>query len=205
MSFVVNVDHIPDLLRMESVDKNDMLETCMERTHAVYPHKKMFGEFCNLTTYIDCPPDKVFEYLSDGASLLEWSYSVRELKDDTDADILEFIDIVGDNTKCFCKTVTNKEAGTIDYHCSWDQKDHLWMIYLMRVVDAELVLNKPGTVVTWTNCYHPFYAKNPFPETAPADRKVWVGDSWPFFYAGHSIELDNIKKIMEYRHLNNEA
>ena len=25
---------------------------------------------------------------------------------------------------------------------------------------------------------------------------------WPFFYAGHKIELDNLKNILEYRHAN---
>jgi hypothetical protein len=74
------------------------------------------------------------------------------------------------------------------------------MIYLMRVVPAELVLDRPGCVVLWTNCRHPFYDHNPFPEKAPPDRKVWVGDMWPFFYAGHRIELENLKRILEYRH-----
>jgi hypothetical protein len=37
---------------------------------------------------------------------------------------------------------------------------------------------------------------------APANRKVWVGDMWPFFYAGHQIELENLKHILEYRHAN---
>ena len=91
---------------------------------------------------------------------------------------------------------------TVDYHCAWDQADKLWMIYLMRVVPAEMVLNKPGSVVLWTNCHHPFYDKNPRPETAPKDRKVWVGDLWPFFYAGHDVEMENLKHILEHRHHN---
>ena len=74
------------------------------------------------------------------------------------------------------------------------------MIYLMRVVPAELVFNKPGCVILWTNCRHPFYDRNPFPESAPAGRKIWVGDMWPFFYAGHKIELLNLKAILEHRH-----
>ena len=60
-----------------------------------------------------------------------------------------------------------REARTVDYHCAWDQGKHLWMIYLMRVVDAQVVLDKPGSVVLWTNCRHPFYDDNPYPETAP--------------------------------------
>ncbi len=49
---------------------------------------------------------------------------------------------------------------TVDYHCAWDQGKHLWMIYLMRFVDAETVLDKPGSVVLWTSCHHPFYDRN---------------------------------------------
>jgi len=66
-------------------------------------------------------------------------------------------------------------------------------------VPAERVLGRPGTVVIWTNCRHPYYAKNPFPELEPARERVWVGDYWPFFYAGHSLELANLKAILEYR------
>jgi len=76
------------------------------------------------------------------------------------------------------------------------------MIYLMRVVDAQLVLDKPGSVVLWTNCHHPFYDKNPYPETAPPQRPVWVGDFWDMFGAGHLLELKNLKAIAEYRHHN---
>lgn len=70
----------------------------------------------------------------------------------------------------------------------------------MRVIPAQLVLNKPGSVVLWTNCHHPFYDQNPRPELAPDGRKVWVGDMWPFFYAGHDVEMKNLKAICEARH-----
>jgi hypothetical protein len=98
------------------------------------------------------------------------------------------------------EVVANREALTVDYHCAWDQGKHLWMIYLNRIVDSQLVLNKPGSVVFWQNCRHPFYDANPFPETAPADRPVWVGDIWDTFYAGHALELQNLKRIVEHRH-----
>ena len=96
-------------------------------------------------------------------------------------------------------------ARTVDYHCAWDQGQHLWMIYLMRVVDARVVLDKPGSVVLWTNCHHPFYDRNPYPDTAPDGRPVWVGDFWDMFGAGHLLELRNLKAIAEYRHHNGLA
>ena len=51
------------------------------------------------------------------------------------------------------------------------------MIYLMRVIDAQAVLDKPGSVVLWTNCHHPFYDHNPYPDASPPERPVWVGTS----------------------------
>ncbi|RYG65546.1 SRPBCC family protein, partial [bacterium] len=109
-------------------------------------------------------------------------------------------DMLADDTKIYTRVVSHAPSRTVDYHCAWDQGDELWMIYLMRVVPAELVLKKPGCVVQWTNCHHPYYDKNPYPETAPAGRKVWVGDLWPLFYAGHSVEMQNLKRILEHRH-----
>jgi hypothetical protein len=55
-------------------------------------------------------------------------------------------------------------------------------------------------VVIWTNCRHPYYATNPFPALSPDPKREWVGDWWPLFYAGHSIELSNLKAILEHRH-----
>ncbi|CAM3451208.1 hypothetical protein TSHO111613_23780 [Tsukamurella hominis] len=79
------------------------------------------------------------------------------------------------------------------------------MIYLMRIVDAQLVLNRPGSVVLWVNCHHPFYDENPYPETAPPERPVWVGDLWDTFGAGHQMELENLKAIAEHRHAHGES
>ena len=76
------------------------------------------------------------------------------------------------------------------------------MIYLNRVVDAQLVLKKPGSMIFWQNCRHPYYDKNPRPELGPKGRS-WVGEFWDYFYAGHTMEFQNLKKILEYRHANN--
>jgi hypothetical protein len=109
-------------------------------------------------------------------------------------------DELADDTKIYLEVQADPTARTVDYHCAWDQGEKLWMIYLIRLVDARLVLNRPGTVVLWTNCRHPFYDQNPYPETVPDPARVWVGDLWPLFYAGHAIELANLKKILEHRH-----
>jgi hypothetical protein len=67
------------------------------------------------------------------------------------------------------------------------------------MVPAELVLGIPGSVVIWTDCHHRHYDTNPYPALA-GGRREWVGDWWPLFFAGHTLELENLKAILEYRH-----
>jgi hypothetical protein len=194
---------IPGLQRIEQFSREAMAAHCMEETRAVYPHDMVYGRFCTIEEYINCPPDLTFEYLADPYSLHEWTWSTRNFKPTETPGLLVGSDELADNTRLFCKTVTNTTARTVDYHCAWDQGDELWMIYLMRVIDAQLVFGKSGSVITWSNCHHPNYDDNPHPDTAPTDRDIWVGDLWPMFYAGHVVEMQNLKKILEYRNTHN--
>jgi hypothetical protein len=192
---------IEGLRRIEVTSKDEMGGVLTELTHAVYPHEELYGEYCSIQTHIDCPPEKVYEYMAKTHCLEEWTYSVRDFKPSGIKDTYVGVDKLGGLTKIFCKTVANKEALTVDYHCAWDQGEHLWMIYLNRIVPAKLVFDKPGSVVFWQNCRHPFYNDNPFKDKAPQGRP-WVGDFWDMFYAGHWVELMNLKAILEYRHRN---
>ena len=196
------IEDIPGLRRIEDFNRDQMFETCMELTHAVYPHDKMYGEYCTIQEYIDCPPELAFKYLADPHNLSEWTWSTRDFVESGEPGLLVGHDRLADSTKIYCRTITHEAAGTVDFHCAWDQPDQMWMVYLMRVIPAQTVFNKPGSVITWTNCHHPYYDKNPFPLTAPRDRSEWVGDMWHFFYAGHKVEMDNLKAILEYRHAN---
>jgi hypothetical protein len=144
----------------------------------------------------------VYEYLADPYTLAEWTYSMRDFGEMDATGCVRSTDKIGGETHIFTRVEANPHARTVDFHCAWDQGDELWMIYLMRVVPAQLVLGKPGSVVLWSNCHHPHYDRNPFPEAAPAGRPVWVGDLWPFFYAGHWVEMQNLKSILEHRHQN---
>ena len=195
----LDLNAIPNVRRIENFPKDDMQALAMDLTHAVYPHDEIYGRYCTLEEHVDCPPEDAFRYLADVRKLEEWTYSLRDFSDAGDGAVLA-IDKIGGATKIYTRVVANEAAMTVDYHCAWDQGEKLWMIYLMRVIPAQLVLNRPGSVITWTNCRHPFYDENPWPEKGPSDRKVWVGDMWPFFYAGHHIELQNLKHILEARH-----
>ncbi|MBX9791210.1 MAG: hypothetical protein K2Y37_20000 [Pirellulales bacterium] len=196
------IDQLPGVHRIENCGKEEMTSLAMEMTHAVYAHDQVYGQYCSIQAYVDCPAEKAFEYLSDVYTLQEWTYSLRDFTTASDDGMVVATDRIGGATKIYTRTVANRQAMTVDFHCAWDQGEHLWMIYLMRVVPAQLVFDRPGCVVLWTNCRHPFYDRNPFPEKSPPGRKVWVGDMWPFFYAGHQIELDNLKYILEHRHAN---
>jgi hypothetical protein len=197
------LDEIPGLIRCENIPRTQAMAIAMERTHAVYPHDKLYGPFCTVQAYVDCPPEDAYAYLTDIRSLHEWTYSTRDFRPtEEDPELYVGWDTVEEDTRIWCKVVANPDALTVDYHCAWDQGRELWMIYLMRVVPAELVLKRPGCVITWTNCHHPYYDTNPWPELAPNRDRPWVGDLWDIFYAAHSTELENLKTILEYRHRN---
>jgi hypothetical protein len=191
---------IPGLHRVETTSRDQMMAAVVEMTHSVYPHDQVYGSYCTIQGHIDCPPELVFEYLKKGHHLEEWTYSLRGFKPTDQAGLWAGEDRLEHGTKIYCRVTANAEAMTVDYHCAWDQADTLWMIYLMRVVPAEVVLNKPGAVVLWTNCRHPYYDGNPHPELASTPGRPWVGDYWDLFYAGHTLELNNLKAILEHRH-----
>ncbi len=200
---MTDLNDIPGLRRTENLPLPELQMSIMEINKPLYPHDQMFGEYCTLEEYIDCPPQDVFRYLADVTSLAEWTYSLRDFEETDTAGLYVSYDRVGGgDTKIYTRVEAHEASGTVDYHCAWDQGDELWMIYLMRVIPAELVLNKPGSVVTWTNCKHPYYESNPFPEKAPKGRPVWVGDMWTFFHGGHHVEMQNLKAILEHRHAN---
>jgi hypothetical protein len=189
---------IDGLVRCEEYDREALAEILTEMTHAVYSHEQVYGQYCTVQAHIECPPEEAFEYMANPLSLTEWTYSVRDLRPSQRDGVLVGVDAV--NTPIYVQTRSCREALTVDYHCAWDQGEALWMIYLNRVVPAQWVLDRPGSVVIWTNCHHPFYDRNPFPELCPTDGRPWVGDWWPMFYAGHQVELNNLKRILEHRH-----
>ena len=195
-------DALPGVVRVETHSRSSSTPMIVDMVRSVYPHQQIYGDYCTVHGFVDAPARELYEWLADTRSLEEWTYSTRGFTAADDTGLWVGYDELNDHTPIYVRTVANPDAMTVDYHCAWDQGRHLWMIYLMRVVDAQLVLDKPGSVVTWTNCHHPNYDRNPYPETAPPDREEWVGDLWDSFWAGHQIELNNLTAIAEYRHRN---
>ena len=112
---------------------------------------------------------------------------------------------LGKDTYVYTKVEAYPGPSVVDYLCAWDQALELWMRYYFRFVDAQPTLNKPGTVVLWTNCKHPYYDRNTpnlpdyIAEGHNRTNRSWVGDYWLQFDAIHKVEINNLKRILEYR------
>jgi hypothetical protein len=197
-----STDPIDGVVRIETSPLEQTAPMFLAKMRSAYPHDDVFGQYCTVNDYVDCPPDELFEYLAHTQSLEEWTYTLRDFTPTEESGLWLAYDRLLPDTEIYTRTVANAQARTVDYHCAWDQGKHLWMIYFMRVLDAQVALGKPGSVVLWTNCRHPFYDGNPYPEASPAERTGWVGDFWDIFGAGHGLELNNLKTIAEYRHRN---
>jgi hypothetical protein len=193
---------IEGVVRIETSPLEKTAPMFLAKMRSVYPHDEIFGQYCTVNDYVDCPPDELFAYMADTRSLEEWTYTLRGFTPTNEPGLWLAYDRLLPDTKIYTRTHANADARTVDYYCAWDQGKHLWMIYLMRVVDAQAVLNKPGSVVLWTNCHHPFYDHNPYTDAAPPQRTGWVGDFWDIFGPGHALELNNLKTIAEYRYRN---
>ncbi|MGW5664630.1 SRPBCC family protein [Streptomyces sp. NPDC003758] len=193
---------IPGLVRVENTSPEELAARCLEMTSDVYPHQQVYGEYCTIQEYVDCPPEATYDYLSRGHHLEEWTCSLRGFEPAGAPGLWSGHDLLEKGTRIYCRTEAHPGAMTVDYHCAWDQGDELWMVYLMRVVPAALVLGRSGSLITWTNCRHPYYRRNPHPDLAPHPDRRWVGEYWDLFYAGHTLEMHNLKAILEHRHRN---
>lgn len=197
----VGVKGVPGLLRWETTPREEALAIAGQMTKESFTYDEVYGQFCTVHQYIAVPPEAVYDYLTDIRSLNEYTYSTRDFATTNVPGVYVGRDtLLDDETKIYLRIDGDRNALTVDMRCAWDQGAELWMNYLHRIVPAEIVLNKPGAVVIWTNCRHPYYDKNPNPELASSPERPWVGDMWPLFYAGHQIEIDNLKKVLEHRY-----
>src|SRR3954454_19668654 len=71
---------IPGLIRCETTSRDDMLAKATAATRPAYPHDDVYGEFCTVQDYIDCPPQEAFDYLCDINSLDEYTLSTRSFQ-----------------------------------------------------------------------------------------------------------------------------
>lgn len=200
----IAIAKIPGLYLSEHHEMPQAQQKLAEDTKEKYDHDEIFGDFVNVNTYINCPVDIAYEYCANVFSLEEWTFSVRDLKH-VDKGLYVGREALAPQTVIYVRSEAYPDSRVIDYLCAWDQGKELWMRYYCRFVDAMPTFNKAGCVLMWLNCRHPYYVRGEksLPKAiadgqARLDRP-WVGDIWRFFPAGHRIEAENLKRILEYR------
>src|SRR5882724_12409858 len=140
------VDPIDDVVRIETAPREEATPIIMEMMRSVYPHDEVFGEFCTVNSYIDCPPDELFDYLADTRSLEEWTYSLRGFTPTEEPGLWLAYDRLGSETQIFTRTVASRDAMTVDYHCAWDKGRRLRWTSRIGTVNERVGLDKLGPV-----------------------------------------------------------
>jgi hypothetical protein len=198
---------VPDLFITEKGGLDQLKEKIRETTKETYAVDELFGQFCHNAVFIACPVDMAFEYAANVYCLEEFTYSLRDFNH-VGGGIYKGTEALGKDTVIYMRVDAYPDCRVVDHLCAWDQGEELWMRYHFRFLDAMPTLRRPGTVVLWSNCKHPYYDRNvtdvPQYISQPRSRtdRVWVGDVWLNFYELHNLEADNLKKILEHRFAN---
>ncbi|HEU4405579.1 MAG TPA: hypothetical protein VFS43_09840 [Polyangiaceae bacterium] len=196
---IINIDNTPFIKDAMSPEAVAFREA---QKRDVYPHQEMFGEHCTIMEYIECPVEMAYDYVSNIYSLEEYAVTLRDFRH-LGGGVYRGIDYSGP-APIYMRIEAHPGPRTVDHLCAWDQGIDLWMRYYYRFIDAKLAMNKPGTVMLWTNFRHTYYSSDsPAPPYIDEARKrtdrPWVGAYWDIFYPAHKIEAQNLKKILEAR------
>ncbi|MBO0885155.1 MAG: SRPBCC family protein, partial [Mycobacterium sp.] len=116
---------IDGVVRIETASLEQTAPTFMAKLRSVYPHDEVFGQYCTVNDYIDCPPDELFGYMADTRSLEEWTYTLRGFTPTDEPGLWQAYDRLLPDTKIYARTIANAQARTVVYHCAWDQGKHL--------------------------------------------------------------------------------
>ena len=198
---------IPDLFTSEKQGLDELKVKLREYTKPSYSGEEVFGQFCHTAEFIGCPVDMAYEYAANVYCLEEFTFSLRNFNY-IGGGLYKGTEALAKDTVIYMRVDAYPDSRVVDHLCAWDQGEELWMRYHFRFLDAMPTLRRPGTIVLWSNCKHPYYDRSvtevPAYIAEPRDRtdRLWVGDIWPNFYAIHKIEAANLKKILEYRFAN---
>ncbi len=201
----ISADKIKGLFRSEEYSPADAYARWERDSKEKYNHDEIFGKWWTVGEFIDVPHDFAYEYVSNPYSLEEFSYGIRDLKH-IGQGIYQGQDRFTKNTEIFVKSEAFPHVKAVDHYYAWDQKEELWMRHYFRFVDAKQVLNRPGTVMSWSSWKHPYYDKKSAALPAwlkDSQKKLgreWLGDYWRSFYARAKGEADNLRYILEHRY-----
>src|ERR1700751_1759863 len=104
---------IDGVVRIETTPLEQTAPMFMAKMRSAYPHEEVFGQYCTVNDYVDCPPDELFEYLSDTRSLEEWTYSLRGFTTTDEPGLWLAYDRLGSETQIFTRTQSNQQARTV--------------------------------------------------------------------------------------------
>jgi len=195
---------IPDLYTSEDYGLDELKAKLRELTKPSYSQEEVFGQYCHTAEYVRCPVDMAFEYAANVYCLEEFTFSLRNFHY-IGGGIYKGSEALAKDTFIWMRVDAYPDSRVVDHLCAWDQGEELWMRYHFRFLDAMPALRRPGTIVLWSNCKHPYYDRKVtdvpsyISEARARTDRVWVGDIWPAFYAIHNIEAANFKKILEHR------
>ncbi|HUL68082.1 MAG TPA: hypothetical protein VLW55_26035 [Burkholderiaceae bacterium] len=195
---------IPGLFNAERNGLEELKAKLREQSKPAYSSEEIFGAFCHTGEYIRCPVDAAFAYMSNVYCLEEFTFSLRNFEP-VEGGLYKGSDALAKDTSIYMRVDAYPDSRVIDHFCAWDQGEELWMRYHFRFLDAMPTVRRPGTIVLWSNCRHPYYDRSvtdiPTYISEPRARtdRLWVGDVWPSFYAIHNIEAANLKTVLEYR------
>ena len=96
-----STDAIDGVIRIETAPREKATPIIMEMMRSVYPHDQVFGQYCTVNDYVDCPPRELFEYLSDTRSLEEWTYSLRGFATTVEPGLWRAYDRLGSETEIY--------------------------------------------------------------------------------------------------------
>ena len=195
-------DPIDGVVRIETAPLEETAGIFISQMRSVYSHDEVFGQYCTVNEYVDCPPDELFDYMADTRSLEEWTYSLRDFTPSDEPGLWLAYDRLLPETTIYTRTspiagahgrlplrVGSGQAPVDDLPDAGRRRAGGARTSRVRLCCGRIAVTRSTT-------------RTRIPKTAPAAATGWVGDFWDMFGAGHKLELNNLKSIAEYRHHN---
>ncbi|MDT5170197.1 MAG: hypothetical protein QOD02_3528, partial [Mycobacterium sp.] len=101
---------VDGITRIETSPREKATPMIMEMMHSVYPHDEVFGQYCTVNDYIDCPPDELFSYMADTRCLEEWTYSLRGFTETDEPGLWHAYDRLGSETEIYVRTEASEQG-----------------------------------------------------------------------------------------------